>query len=405
VFCAPPLSVIFQNQRNTLSTVRARIKILIPCNPFTPSENRHFMSLRQPYRHHSTSKLRQDILPVMALPLSKQYKTMEALPATDLPVGPEWWYEPKWDGFRCLAFRDRKKVDLLSKSGKPLTRYFPELTQALAALPAERFVLDGEIVIPADGALSFDQLLMRIHPAASRILHLSHSTPCLFLVFDLLIDDQGDSLVGLSLATRRKKLEQFARKYFRRNKTLRLSPVTKKLSTARNWFHMGVGLDGVVAKRADLPYQSGKRTGMQKIKSRRTADCVAGGFRYLEKKRLVGSLLLGLYNSEGKLDHVGFTSSFHASDRPALTKRLQGMIKEPGFTGKSPGGPSRWSSKRSSDWEPLATRLVVEVQFDHFTGGRFRHGTKFLRWRPDKAPRQCTFRQVERENRSALSLL
>jgi ATP-dependent DNA ligase len=168
---------------------------------------------------------------------------------------------------------------------------------------------------------------------------------------------------------------------------------------------MGVALDGVVAKRRDLPYQSGERTGMQKIKKLRTADCVVGGFRYLEKKPLVGSLLLGLYNDEGKLDHVGFTSSISAEERPGLTRKLEKIIKPPGFTGKSPGGPSRWSTKRSAEWEPLAAKLVAEVQFDHFTGGRFRHGTKFLRWRPDKAPADCTVKQVERENRSALQLL
>jgi ATP-dependent DNA ligase len=168
---------------------------------------------------------------------------------------------------------------------------------------------------------------------------------------------------------------------------------------------MGVALDGVIAKRRDLPYQSGERTGMQKIKRQRTADCVVGGFRYLEKERLVGSLLLGLYNEEGKLDHVGFTASIKDENRPALTKKVEGILKPPGFTGKAPGGPSRWSTKRSAEWEPVAPKLVVEVQFDHFTGGRFRHGTKFLRWRPEKDPKDCTMKQVERESRSALDLL
>ncbi len=166
-----------------------------------------------------------------------------------------------------------------------------------------------------------------------------------------------------------------------------MSPITNDIALARKWFHMGVGLDGIVAKRDDLPYQTGERTGMQKIKKQRTADCVVGGFRYLEKKRLVGSLLLGLYNDEGKLDHVGFYSSIHDEDRPALTKKLEKMIKPPGFTGKAPGGPSRWSTKHSSEWEPLDPKLVVEVQFDHFTGGRFRHGTRLLRWRPGKSAR------------------
>jgi len=186
---------------------------------------------------------------------------------------------------------------------------------------------------------------------------------------------------------------------------MRLSPVTRNIEVARKWFRMGVGLDGIVAKRDDLPYQTGERTGMQKIKKQRTAVCVVGGFRYLEKKRLVGSLLLGLFNDKGLLDHVGFTSSIHDDDRSALTKRLQALIKPPGFTGKAPGGPSRWSTKRSMEWQPLNPKLVVEVQFDHFTGGRFRHGTKFVRWRPEKAPKDCTMKQVRRENKSALNLL
>lgn len=330
---------------------------------------------------------------------------MEASPATTLPVGADWQYEPKWDGFRCLAFRDGKKVDLLSKAGKPLTRYFPELVAALGKLKATSFGLDGEIVIPFEGGLSFDQLLMRIHPAASRIKTLSEQTPCVFIVFDLLVDDRVQSLVKLPLEKRREDLQKFAAKYFRASETIRLSPVTQDLSAARKWFHMGIALDGVVAKRRDLAYQTGTRTGMQKIKKLRTADCVVGGFRYLDKKPEVGSLLLGLYNGEGELDHVGFTSSISNKDRPGLTKKLKKMIQAPGFTGKSPGGPSRWSTKRSAEWQPLDGKLVAEVQFDHFTGGRFRHGTKFLRWRPDKDPADCTMQQVRRENRSALQLL
>jgi len=330
---------------------------------------------------------------------------MEALPATELPAGPEWQYEPKWDGFRCLAFRDRERIDLMSKSAKPLTRYFPELVAALSKLGPRQFVLDGEIVIPVDGTLSFDDLLMRIHPAASRIKKLSEETPCIFIVFDLLVDENGRPLVKKSLDQRRKKLEAFAREYFKKSRTIRLSPETEDLAVARKWFRMGVALDGVVAKRRDLAYQSGERTGMQKIKKQRTADCVVGGFRYLAKKKLVGSLLLGLYDEEGQLNHVGFTSSIHAKDRPALTKKLVAMIQPPGFTGRAPGGPSRWSTERSGEWQPLKTELIVEVQFDHFTGGRFRHGTKFLRWRPEKAPNDCTMKQVERENRSALDLL
>jgi ATP-dependent DNA ligase len=330
---------------------------------------------------------------------------MEALPASELPTGPGWQYEPKWDGFRCLTLRDGKRVDLMSKSGKPLSRYFPELVAALDELQPKRFVLDGEIVIPLNGSLSFDNLLMRIHPAASRIEKLSKDTPCMYLVFDLLVDENGESLVNLTLDERRSRLEQFAKKYLRNNRTVQLSPVTPDLEVARKWFSAGIGLDGVIAKRRDMPYQSGERTGMQKIKAQRTADCVVGGFRYLEKERRVGSLLLGLYDEAGKLNHVGFTSSIHREDRPALTKKLEGLIKPPGFTGSAPGGPSRWSTERSAEWQPLSPKLVVEVQFDHFTGGRFRHGTKLLRWRPDKAPRECTMKQVEREERATLTYL
>ena len=330
---------------------------------------------------------------------------MEAQPAAELPAGSDWQYEPKWDGFRCLAFRDHNRLELMSKAAKPLTRYFPELAASLSGLKAQQFVLDGEIVIAENGTLSFDALLMRIHPAASRIKKLSEATPSTFIVFDLLVDEEGESLVKIPLQQRRQKLEQFAKRYFQKHPSIRLSPVTTELPVARKWFHMGVALDGVVAKRRDLPYQSGERTGMKKIKKERTADCVVGGFRYLEGKPLVGSLLLGLYDKEGKLDHVGFTSSIQQKDRPALTKRLKALIKPPGFTGKAPGGPSRWSTKRSTEWEPLDPTLVVEVGFDHFTGGRFRHGTKFLRWRPEKTPEQCTVEQVRRENQSALNLL
>jgi len=341
----------------------------------------------------------------MALPLSKQYSLMEAQPAAELPSGPDWQYEPKWDGFRCLVFRDHERIDLQSKSGKPLTRYFPELVESVAGLREQSFVLDGEIVIPVDGNSSFDHLLMRIHPAASRIAKLSRETPCVFIVFDLLVDENGKSLDKLPLTERRERLERFIQRYAKGNSRIRLSPVTTDLSQARKWFQMGVGLDGVVAKRRDLPYQSGKRTGMQKIKKQRTADCVVGGFRYLEKKPLVGSLLLGLYNDQGKLDHVGFTSAINSDERPGLTRRLKKLIKPPGFTGNAPGGPSRWSTKRSGEWEPLDPKLVTEVQFDHFSGGRFRHGTRFLRWRPDKAPKDCTLKQVERENKASLELL
>jgi ATP-dependent DNA ligase len=297
-------------------------------------------------------------------------------------------------------------IDLQSKSAQPLARYFPELVAGLLALKAKKCVLDGEIIVVLDGNLSFDELLMRIHPAESRIRKLSLQHPALLVVFDLLVDDKGKALVELPLEDRRTRLEAFAAKYFEGNPRVALSPATRDLAEARRWFHeMGGGLDGIVVKELAAPYLTGERAGMQKIKNLRTADCVVGGFRYASKGRLVGSLLLGLYDAGGVLHHVGFTSSIHDVDRKAVTAKLEKLAAPPGFTGRAPGGPSRWSTKRSSEWEPLKPELVVEVQYDHFSGGRFRHGTKLLRWRPEKAPRQCKLAQVERESRSPLGLL
>jgi ATP-dependent DNA ligase len=331
----------------------------------------------------------------MSLPLKTPYPPMEALPVKEIPTGTNWQYEPKWDGFRCIAFRDGQKIELQSKSGQPLARYFPEIVGALLKLKPSKFVIDGELVIPVGKNLSFDDLLMRIHPAASRIKKLSLETPARLIVFDLLVDDAGKPFVGEPLSKRRGKLEEFAKKYLRQNKLLELSPATTSISVARKWLSTsGKKLDGVIAKRLDLPYESGERTGMQKVKKLRTADCVIGGFRYATKGKVVGSLLLGLYDKSGLLHHVGFTSSFKEEDKAPLTRKLEPLIKPPGFTGNKPGGPSRWSTKRSSEWEPLAPKLVVEVQYDHFTGGRFRHGTKFLRWRPDKKASLCTYDQL-----------
>jgi ATP-dependent DNA ligase len=343
---------------------------------------------------------------VMALPLKPPFPPMEALSVDEVPVGPEWQYEPKWDGFRCLVFRDGDKVELQSKAGQPLTRYFPEIVEAVRALKAKKFVLDGEIVVPEGRAFSFDALLQRIHPAASRVQKLSKETPALLIVFDLLVDADGKRLVDLPLEERRKRLEAFARKYFPKNGRIRLSPLTVKLADARKWLKkVGATLDGIIAKRRDLPYRSGDRTGMQKIKNYRSADCVVGGFRYNEGKPVVGSLLLGLYDDEGKLNHVGFTSSIKAQDKPALTKKLEALVGPPGFTGNAPGGPSRWSTKRSSEWQPLKPKLVAEVGYDHFSGDRFRHGTTLLRWRPDKAPKQCTMDQVKQKKADLMQLL
>ncbi|MEK6282579.1 MAG: ATP-dependent DNA ligase [Acidobacteriota bacterium] len=332
----------------------------------------------------------------MTLPIKPPYPPMEALLVNEIPAGENWEYEPKWDGFRCLAFRDGPKVELQSKSGQPLERYFPEVVEALLKLEPSKFVLDGELVIPVGDGLSFDDLLQRIHPAASRVLKLSRETPAQFIVFDLLVDESGKALVDLPLGKRRPKLETFAKKYVVKNQSIELSPKTKEVRLAREWLSTtGIKLDGVIAKRLDLPYRSGERDGMQKVKRMRTADCVVGGFRYASKGKVVGSLLLGLYDNEGLLHHIGFTSSFNEAQKKELTAKLEPLIKPPGFTGNKPGGPSRWSTKRTSEWEPLATKLVVEVQYDHFTGGRFRHGTRFLRWRPDKKPKQCLLTQVD----------
>jgi ATP-dependent DNA ligase len=342
----------------------------------------------------------------VTLPLPRTYEPMEARLVPELPTGSDWQFEPKWDGFRCLAFRDGAKVDLMSKAGKPLARYFPDLVETISLITAKRFVLDGEIVIPHDGSLSFDELLLRIHPAKSRVMKLAAEHPATFIVFDLLVDAKGKSLVKQPLAERRAALEAFLSANVPTEARVRLSPATTKMVTVKRWFRsVGGGLDGVIAKRLDLPYMSGTRDGMEKMKSMRTAECVVGGFRYASKGKIVGSLLLGLYDEGGLLHHVGFTSNIPNAEKPAITKRLEKLKRPPGFTGQKPGGPSRWSTERSSEWEPLAPKLVVEVKYDHFSGGRFRHGTSFLRWRPDKPPRRCTIAQVEQEGRSAMALL
>ncbi|HWZ60893.1 MAG TPA: ATP-dependent DNA ligase [Gemmatimonadaceae bacterium] len=335
----------------------------------------------------------------MALGVPRTIEPMEARQVEALPVGPEWQYEPKWDGFRCLVFRDGDVVDLRSKAGKPLGRYFPDIVAAALGLRAPRFVLDGEIVVPVDGTLSFDQLLQRIHPAASRVKMLAATYPALLVVFDLLADAQ--SLVRRPLAERRRALEAFPL-----SGAVRLSPATTDIAVARRWLgRTRTGLDGVVAKRLDMPYAAGTREGMEKVKRVRTADCVVGGFRYATRGRVIGSLLLGLYDGEGLLDHVGFTSSFTAAQKVEWTQRVERLAGGAGFTGRAPGGPSRWSTERSAAWTPLAPKLVVEVRYDQFSEGRFRHGTALVRERPDKAPRQCTFDQLEPAGRTALKLL
>ena len=341
----------------------------------------------------------------MTLPIPLDYAPMEAKSVASLPEGDAWQYEPKWDGFRCLAFKDAADVHLRSKSGQPFERYFPEIVAAVADLPATRLVLDGELVIPEGDALSFDQLLMRIHPAESRVRKLAHEHPARYVAFDLLVDANGQSLVELALAKRRDALERFAARAFAKAPAFRLSPATRSRADVERWLATsGDGIDGIVAKRLDAAYRSGDRTGMQKYKRIRTADCVVGGFRYGSKTRVVGSLLLGLYDDEGLLHHVGFTSNIPREQRETLTAKLEKLVQAPGFTGRAPGGPSRWSTERSGEWEPLRPELVVEVRYDHVSGGRFRHGTAFVRWRPDKAPRQCTFEQIRQPPAGSLKL-
>lgn len=322
------------------------------------------------------------------------FETMEAKAVDALPEGPGWQFEPKWDGFRCLAVRAGGEVALYAKSGKPLTRYFPEVAAALAALPQKRFVVDGELAIRIGDHLAFDALQARLHPAESRIRKLAAETPAILILFDCLALEER-LFATEPLAARRERLERFYD--VARSPTLRLSPYTLDREQAEGWLdHLGGSLDGVVAKRRDAPYAPGERA-MRKVKNLRTADCVVGGFRYLASRREVGSLLLGLYGDDGRLNHVGFTSTISNPERGALTKRLEALVEAPGFTGDAPGGPSRWSTERSTEWSPLRPELVVEVRYDHVSGGRFRHGTSLVRWRPDKAPRQCTMDQLTPE--------
>jgi ATP-dependent DNA ligase len=328
---------------------------------------------------------------------------MEARLAGTIPAGDEWSFEPKWDGFRCLAFRDGDAVDLRSKAGKPLARYFPEVVEVLRNVETPRFVLDGELVVPSGGVLLFDELLQRIHPAASRIRKLATERPAHYIVFDLLVDD-GSLLADQSLEERLRVLARFAGENLN-DTSLHRSPATRDVQLAERWLSGEFGgLDGVMAKRLDLPYQSGERTGMLKIKRMRTADCVIGGFRWAKDGKSIGSVLLGLYGDDGLLHHVGFCSAMNAALRSEVTARVVPLRRGEGFTGRSPGGPSRWRSEGEAAYESLRPELVVEVEYDHFTGGRFRHGTRFGRWRPDKAPDQCTLDQIERESAEAMEM-
>ncbi|HZS12453.1 MAG TPA: ATP-dependent DNA ligase [Nitrospirales bacterium] len=348
----------------------------------------------------SAPKIAETGFPKLDIPLPLPYPPMESRRAEQLPEGDGWVFEPKWDGFRCLVFRDDTHVVLQSKAGQPLGRYFPELVEAFRRIRG-RFVLDGEIIVVRDGHLSFDDLLQRIHPAESRIRRLAAETPTSYLAFDLLYDPAGGRiLTERPLRDRRARLEVFMERV-PEDAAIYLSPSTGSRATARQWFTTlgGLGFDGVMAKRADERYHPGDRDAMVKVKHLKTADCVVGGFRWTEKKPgvEVGSLLLGLYDADGLLQHVGHAASFTKEQRRELTKTMEPLKGGAGFSGRAPGGPSRWSTTRTGEWEPVDPRLVCEVQYDYFTRERFRHGTKFLRWRPDKKPTMCTFEALNAE--------
>jgi ATP-dependent DNA ligase len=321
---------------------------------------------------------------------------MEAKSVKDIPSGAHWLYEPKCDGFRCIAFRDGGEVALQSKSGQPLERYFPEIVDALKALKPDAFILDGELTIELDGKLDFDAMLQRIHPAASRVKRLASETPALYAVFDALSLEKQPRLYDEPLEMRRAALEAFGAKHLTKNPRMGLSPATTEIETARNWLAGGLAhFDGVIAKTLDEPYRFGDRNAVVKIKRVYTADCVVGGFRLAKDGKTIASLLLGLYDDAGLLNLVGFVGSMSADQRARAADLLKPIVEGPGFTGAQPGGPSRWGS-REAQWHPVAPRIVVEVQYDRVTGDRFRHGARLLRWRPDKAPRQCTMEQMVR---------
>lgn len=329
------------------------------------------------------------------MPIEPPFAPMEARPERELPRTGSVLYEPKWDGFRCVAFRNGEEIVLQSKSGQPLGRYFPEIEQALKSLESRSFVLDGELVVPVCDRLDFDQLLQRIHPAASRVKMLSSTFPATYLLFDILVDPNGAQTWKLPLSERRPKLEAFAAR-LQEHRLVRLSPATRDLKVVERWMKIvGGALDGIIAKDLDATYASGERTAAVKVKRMRTADCVIGGYRASKDGKAIGSLLLGLYDADGTFDYVGFTSGFSATEKKSLLKQLQALEAESSFTGRSPGGPSRWSRGTETEWFAVAPKLVLEVEFDHVSGGRFRHGTRPLRFRPDKAPRQCTMEQLQ----------
>jgi ATP-dependent DNA ligase len=327
----------------------------------------------------------------MPYPIEPPIEPMLARLQPAIPRGDGWLYEPKWDGFRAIVFRDGDRVHIGSRNTQPLERYFPDVVETVRESTPPRCVLDGEVVVPGDGGLDFDALLQRIHPAESRVKMLARETPATLVVFDALAEDDED-LRGASFTERRARLVEAVDVGPR----CMVTPQTEDPSTADQWFERfeGAGLDGIVAKRGELRYVPGERV-MVKVKHERTADCVVGGYRLAKGGKGVGSLLLGLYDDGGVLHNVGFTSAFKAKERVELLERLRPLEGGDSFGhGRTPGGPSRWSQGRDMSWVPLRPDLVCEVAFDHMQGDRFRHGTRFLRWRPDKDPRSCTYDQL-----------
>lgn len=331
--------------------------------------------------------------PKLDLPIQPPFPPMEAKRLDKIPAGDRWQFEPKWDGFRAIVYRSGETVAIQSKAGQPLTRYFPEIVDALLSLKQNDFILDGEIVVPLGGRLSFDDLLLRIHPAESRVRKLAEATPASYFAFDILCA-KGKALDKLAIEKRREKLESFFKTV--KHELIHLSPATTDRAIGKQWFDSfgSVGLDGVMAKRLGEPYHSGDREGMVKVKHLKTADCVVGGFRYGEGTKVVGSLLLGLYDEDERLVFIGHTSSIKRDSRGDLTKQLQKLSGKNPFEVRVPGGPNRWASGKTGEWEPVKPKLVCEVEYDYFSQGRFRHGSKFLRWRPEKDPQSCTMDQV-----------
>lgn len=316
----------------------------------------------------------------MALPLSPPVLPQLARSAAELPDGEEWRYEPKWDGFRTIVFRDGDHVHLQSRNGKPMNRYFPEVVEQVLETEADRVVLDGELIVVVDGVQEFDMLSQRIHPAKSRVEMLAEQSPAAFVAFDLLAEG-GSELLELPYVERRSRLEQVV------SGPVQLTPMTDDREAAGSW--LTGRSEGVVAKRAEAAYRPGERTGMVKIKRLRTADCVVQAFRFGKEPDTVGSLILGLYEGD-ELRVVGHTSSFRAKQKREFLELL-----EPYRTHEQGAGePSRWKSDEELVWEGLRPELVVEVSFDHITGERIRHGAKLKRWREDKSPRECTMDQL-----------